>query len=485
MSTEERIDRLKLLVFKIAVRTLAFVGGYSLIARYCTRHVQEIENGVKCPLRADAGRDKITVLVLDYERFRGDVDLFSHAEDMRILTISWNLLRFLLASYVHEPTLAEEKKRTSPVGIRWDFACAEPGSCIYAERQRYRRFLECFLPVFLDRLGVDVVMNSDFRYRREADFVRIAAELGYPHICYYREAMYIVSANYHLAVERHKIFSPFYGDLIAVQNEITRRMFLDSAIAAPDKIAVRGCPRMDEFIADLDTPAKSAKDRRRQIAFFSCPRGAQLKDLAHFDFFTTTRHVVRALAELAAADPELRVVIKMKDMHINGQLAELEKEVQRVAGSEQGLPNIQFETGRMAAHDVIRQSDVVCAMQSTVVLEAAIAGKPVILPHFREMRERDGAEEVLMYREYYDLFDVPDNSDTLKALVLERLTQGDIEPHIKTQRRALFEEHVSPLDGGATQKSLDLIRDTARQRPIARISGQGGEQPVWNEPSFS
>ena len=120
-------------------------------------------------------------------------------------------------------------------------------------------------------------------------------------------------------------------------------------------------------------------------------------------------------------------------------------------------------------------------MQSTTVLEAAIAGKPVILPHFKEMREREGAGQVLMYQEYYGLFDVPDNSEHLKAIIFDRLSKPEIKSVVMKGRRALFEKYVSPLNGGATQMSLDMIRETARWRRMAQLAGTAGTRVIANE----
>ncbi len=379
------------------------------------------------------------------------------------------------------PSDSEVAQLPKDTTARVEFHRAGTQSKIARQRERYRAFLRHFLPEFFGGLNIDIVMNSDFRYRREADLVRIASECGYGHICYYREALYIVPAHYTLAVQRHRAFAPFFGDVIAVQNEITKQMFLESGISTPDRIQVRGCPRMDGFAENVSLGQTNAKKRKKQIVYFSCPRGAQLEDIRTFDFFSTTQQVVRALFELAKDDPDLHIVIKMKEMHISLQLDEMRQELHRIAGSEKGLPNVEFETGRMAAHDLIRQSDIICAMQSTTVLEAAIAGKPVILPHFKEMREREGAGQVLMYQEYYGLFDVPDNSEHLKAIILDRLSRPKIKSVVMKGRRALFEKYVSPLNGGATQMSLDMIRETARRRRMAQLAGIAGTRVIANE----
>lgn len=485
MTLDERIDRTRLLVFKIFVRTCVACGAYKFLARFCMRYVSEFVDIKHRPNSIDQA-DVITVLVLDVDRFRGDLELFAQeSHDIRILNISWNLLRHLLASYVYNPTIYEEINHHETLGIRWEFAAAKPGSRIYSQRDQYRKFLRKFLVHFLPMLGVDLIMNSDHRYRREADFSRVACELGYPHICYYREALYIAPSHYKLAVERHGVFKPFRGSVIAVQNSVTRQMFIDSGMAGSEKIFVRGCPRMDKLVARVAdqkiTPRK--KDGIYQIVYFSSPRAAQLVkgghsksalvpgDIYSFDLFSSAKMTVRALAELAQSNDNIRVILKMKDLHIKGrdrgQMKVFQDIISDVSGSSDGLINMIFETGRMSAQDVILNSDIVCGMQSTSILEAAIIGKPIMLPHFKEMREAKGANEALMYQENYDLFDVPNDVAELKEMIKRRLVDATISPEIMKKRRALFEEHVSPLAGGATDMSLNLIREFAKTKKLS------------------
>ena len=240
MTRAERIDRIRLWLFKCALRSMVALGAYDLLAWAAARHVTERRNNENVPLTGTVrqrGRD--TVLVLDWERFRGDLDVFSRAEDIRILCMSWSLLRHLLASFVHEPTLREKAAYPPGSSKRLAFAMAEPGSRTARERECYRSFLQRFLPCFLERLGVDLTMNSDYRFRREHDVIQVAAELGYPHICYFREAMYIVPAIYEKAVRRYQVMAPetgARGRRIASRTEI--RIAAPEAWAqAPDMLA--------------------------------------------------------------------------------------------------------------------------------------------------------------------------------------------------------------------------------------------------------
>ena len=91
---------------------------------------------------------------------------------------------------------------------------------------------------------------------------------------------------------------------------------------------------------------------------------------------------------------------------------------------------IIFETDRMSAQKVILNSDVVVAMQSTIAIEAAISGLPVIMPHFNNLLKLKGMGEVLMYRKNHDLFDVPKNYSEFTKLLSYRLKNNYIENKI-------------------------------------------------------
>lgn len=453
MNLDEVKDRLKIYLFSAFVRAVDFVGAFGVLTKFVLRYVEVVDKGEKSPYNEDFDQRKKTILVLDYQRFRGDVDIFSEDDRLRILVISWGVLRYLLTSFVYEPTRAEILARQSPVGIRWDFAKAAPGSKIHKQRTKYRKFLNKFLPLLLNRMRVDLVMNSDFRYRREADITAVASKHGFPHICYYREAMYIVPAYYDLAVDRHRDFGKFQGDMIAVQNSITKQMFVESGFASEAMIEVRGCPRMDKYIEQVRRI--DVQKIHKRIAFFSCPKGGQLKDLSYFEFMSNTLEVIDALTRFALAHPDVEVVFKMKDMHLD-QLKQIKQQISTVI-RDRKVCNIRIVTDRMGAQDLLLSSDVVIAMQSTVVLEAAIAKRLVILPHFDAMSSKFGADQILMYSDMYDLFERARDGDDLQEKIARFYSNGGIGIENYNRIIAEFEKHVSSMDGQSSARSIDML----------------------------
>lgn len=448
-------NKLRSVILKALIKGADTIGAHKKLAQFASRFITEIDSDGKVfPAKREQQQNRYTVLVLDYARFRADIDIFAKDKNCRFLIASPTLLQHMLRSFVN----AHHKKRQEgSLGERWDFANAKPGSTIYKEREGYRKFLRKFLPALYRLCGVQMIMNSDARYAREADITKVSAEIGVPHLCYYREALYIVPAHYKNAIDRHRSFGPFDARIIAVQNEVTKNTFLESGICKENQIAIRGCPRMDTFLQTINKKTAN-NNKRKQVAFFSAPGGAQRMDLSFFPFLDNTLSVVRTLARLAKNNPDIDVVIKMKDMHLN-QVPDYEKAIKEAVGNINTVENITISTDRMAAQHIILNSDVICAYQSTVVLEAAIAGKAVILPHLKSIREQDRAEEVLMYQEYRHLFDVPEDEKELEELVIKRLHKNKIDKKTMEERRKLFEEHVSPLTSDATETSLKLIKN--------------------------
>lgn len=452
---------MKIFFLKYFIRFLDTINSYGVLARFCCLFVKFIRSdGTLVPINKKLLTDKPTILVLDYERFRGDIELFVKTGKVYCFSLSPALLQILFKSWFSNNVL-ENASNENSLGVRWDFFAAKEGTELYEYRKKYQVFLRKLIPKLLDLLKIDIVMNSDDRYRREADFTRIASDLKYPHICYYREAMYIVPAHFKNAVYRHKCFGPFMGDIVAVQNEITKQTFIDSGSVQHDKIYIRGCPRMDEYIKKLNN-SNSIENikQKKQVAFFTFPKGAQLEDLTNFDFFNIAASVMRVIAKLAKTDREVNYVIRLKDLHFKGknkgQIGTFKDIIKKEWGDEEPK-NIEFSTDKMAAQKIIMESDVIIAMQSTSVLEAAITGKPVILPHYNELMEMDRVKEILMYYEYHEIFDVPNNEQQLESMVIKRLNDPVVEPNIVLERKRIFEQYVSPLQANSVQTCIELF----------------------------
>ena len=460
MILRKRWVRLQMFALKVLVRCAEIFGAHSMLVPLCSRFISEIGNdGSLKPVSMNHDASKPTILFLNRGHYPGAIQVLASQPNIRCLDLSWEFLRYLLGSFVREPSRKEKLESTH--GVRSEFRMAGSETKINKCREKYRAFLRKFLPLFLARQGIDIVFNSDERYRREADFTRVASELGFPHICYPRDSMFIIPSTFKNAVKRHQYLGRFWGDHIVVQNEVTRQVFLQAGYAREDQISVLGCIRMDRFIRRIIS-GEQPKTNRKMVLLFFWPLDRRTIDGEIIDLYGATKATVRAMVRVAMKRPEVDFVVKLKNRHMkSNELEPLADLVRSISGKADGQQNFRFCADEVPAEDLIINSTVVCSMQSTTVLEAAAAGKPVILPHFQSLRDHSGSDEVLMYVDRSHLFDVPNHEADLEGLILWRLENDHVPEEIQKERLRLFNEHVASLTADATDKFVRLLSEHA------------------------
>jgi predicted glycosyltransferase len=109
-------------------------------------------------------------------------------------------------------------------------------------------------------------------------------------------------------------------------------------------------------------------------------------------------------------------------------------------------------------HDLIMNSDVIIALQSTTAAESAIAGKPVIFPLFYNFRQTKIFNNFI-WKDYLDLFDVAEGPDELESLVVERLRNPEVNENIMEGRRGLFKKVFSDIEGVALERYVETIKN--------------------------
>ena len=126
------------------------------------------------------------------------------------------------------------------------------------------------------------------------------------------------------------------------------------------------------------------------------------------------------------------------------------------------ISNIEI-TSAGSAHDLIFDSAVVCSFASTTMLEAALAGKPVVVPHFGEVEEPEFRGRVKLLSSYH-LFDVATSKDEFQEIIKRRLIDPSVTNDVYVQRLRLFELWVSPVDqssmGRYVAELKTVVKDT-------------------------
>ncbi|MFQ6016733.1 MAG: hypothetical protein ACE5KF_00910 [Kiloniellaceae bacterium] len=397
-------------------------------------------------LRRPAGPsrdDRITILALAPQQFRGDLHFFAASGEVRVLQLpeQWKT-RLMYQFYPQGLRQAQ---------ILWQHINARPDEPRAAARHRYRLFLRGFLPRLYRKLGVNCVVGHHVHHPANVDWGAVSDELGFPYIVLHRESLLASPHMREWVKARVAELGRFEGSHIVVHNRVARETFIDAGFVEPERISSLGCVRMDSFLKRI-AGAEPRLSGRKKVTFFALGLGGVLADQL-FPFF---RDVHVTLARLAMRHPELDVVMKSKPKYFPQWCQMLQKAFDEAGISADRIPNLHICCD-LDAQTLILDSNVVCGLNSTTLLEAGIAGKPVVLPYFGALRDPQ-YDARLQFREGFHLFDVATTPEAFEALVLERLDNPGVDRAAMEGRGTLFEKYVSNLDGNATEKYLGLVR---------------------------
>ncbi len=97
------------------------------------------------------------------------------------------------------------------------------------------------------------------------------------------------------------------------------------------------------------------------------------------------------------------------------------------------------------SHDLILQSNVICAFNSTVILEAMATNIPIILPYFQTLRKNSWNQKINFFEEKY-LFYTPRNEDELVKMLEAKGTKFQPDNKNQKEKKKLFKKYLHFYD---------------------------------------
>lgn len=408
--------------------------------------------------RVSKDQECLTVLALSPEGFRGDLEALARSGECRVLLMAttWQY-RILYLFY--------------PEGLRpRDYLNPADDSAEFKFKRAIQKFYGSLLPVLYDRLGINCVISYHIRVPADVDWGIASREAGYPYVVFYREGLIASSPN--VCKTMSTLFGRFgfWGTHLIVHNESARRLCIKTGLVESGKVSALGCIRMDSFFEHV-SEQQSVENKRKKVTLF--PIG--LKEGSILDFtllpFFNGMHI--ALVRLAQKYPGVDFVFKPKPKVYPGWRKLVNKAFAE-AGIDIGkLSNLIIDTD-LDAQKLILESSVICGVNSTTILEASIAGKPVVVPYFEQLRKKPYVDSI-RFIDAFPYLDVAADPKSFAALIEKRLEDPEISKQDMAGRREIFEKYVSNPDGGALDKYVQLLKGLvaeAQDRSNFSISGQ-------------
>jgi len=383
-------------------------------------------------------KNGITILAINVDRFR-DGELESLVRSgFTVLLMPYNWQTRIFYAY---------KER----GLKNQFKNPSKKSSIYKDRVRIRSYLSYLLKSIYLKKNIDCVIGAGIFYNQDLDWGAVSVNIGYPYLVFHRENLVITEHLYLATIKKAKSLNKtgFFGTSIIFHNKIMKDIYDKYSGVDKDKIHALGSLRMDSYLENVQS--SKIQFNKNTIVLFSFPPSVALRQNMEtesgFGWYQLHNEVHTSFVELAVENPSIDFIIKHKGVG----WAETETLLRDLNALK--LTNLKIYGELHNAQELILQSSAVTGFCSTALLEASIAGKPVIVPLLGEAKD-EKYRDCLCFSEELAMFNVATSKHEYKELLIKRPAVSQEKMKL---RRLSFEKYISPLDSTASEKYSQLI----------------------------
>lgn len=396
------------------------------------------------------------VLALSPMRFRSDLEVMAATGRVRIFAMDKPTLNILTNLYY------------DGLAPRYpDLHNAPEGSRIRVVQKRFQAYLEGLLTILYDERGIGVVLSAAYYYAQEQDIAMVSQRLGYPWVVLHKENLATAPAHRKVFEDLCRVMNGFKGERVVVHNMPMREALIDCGFAEPAKVSALGCLRMDGFLDRIAAGAPAVTSRRKKVVLFSFFHTNGLYSFTtdpfppkrDFGFVRLFEDCHAEFARLALERPDVDFVIKPK-WGGGAWQREIELAVRMTGVELRDIANLVVSPDANV-HDLILASDVVVGFGSTTLLEAGIAGKPVVMPLFHEATHEQFKDHLVLTENASDLFLVAHSPEEYRTLIVASLDNSHVSSGMMMKRAEAFERFVTPLAGGAVARYVAEIEAIA------------------------
>ena len=107
---------------------------------------------------------------------------------------------------------------------------------------------------------------------------------------------------------------------------------------------------------------------------------------------------------------------------------------------------------------MLLDATVVAGINSTALLEASVAGKPMVVPNFTCLHNEKYIDR-LWFHEHYDIFQTTENIEAFVAAVEHYLDNPTMPEELMRRREELFSTWVSSIEKDAVERHAVKLRE--------------------------
>lgn len=416
-------------------------------------------------LKRTAGRATHTILILPKDGFTQDIlSALDTAHSTEVQALPRVVVRKLSRAFL--PYFIDDNNYVS-AGVEFDEA-----------KERYRRFLKKMITTLLQFRRIDAVVTGNFGYCGERELAAALSELAVPFIALHKENLKTAGRVAFFERIYRERRGPFGGRKILVYNGVERDLQIRAGVVPAERIDIVGMARLDRMHTWRRINAGRVFSGRILFFLFSpvtgMPRivrkGARRGEV-HFEYNQNDlvgdgemslaglcRQTCLTLRRLAQENPDIEIIVKSKGRQYDnddiGQLFDLH--------TEHTLPgNLRIVHGGDVL-SLIAEASVVCGFNSTALLEALAAGKPVVLPWFEEAESPGMAPYIIDLRDVCATAFSPE--DLFCTLVEFARNPRPVPVDLNAETRECLVHWTGNADGRASIRTQEAIIATVAER---------------------
>jgi len=426
--------------------------------------IEKLPNGKNKIIHSRAS-SRITILALDSDRYRGDLEALATNSSFRVLFIrqKW------------QGAIVNLLRKNLEIGVKEYINTHSDDVVAYDNILSSQKFMREFLEILFSMIKVNCVTNVNYRYIEDAYWTLASEQIEIPYIMLYRECLLQKGTRiYSDVVHRHQSFN-FRGSHIIVHNETCKDSFIESSFIDKEKISVVGALRMDKYLSRLRNSQNNRNHKRKRFILFYFPYDMSLfgksgtpPDDYKFKYAFSIwperkkyfRDIHSSIVELAIENPDIDFIIKPKHIMMKGPSWEYYKQILSDIDFDNKVNNYFIEPNA-DVHNLILNSDVICSLQSSTAIEAAISGKPVILPVFDNYRSTENYQD-FSWKKYLELFDIASDKQNFKDLILKLMNCNSVNDDVLNKRKKVFHNFFNDLEGVSLNGYVDVIKNVVK-----------------------
>lgn len=267
-------------------------------------------------------------------------------------------------------------------------------------REKYLNFLIKFVKKIREIYKFEAFIGFNFDYLAEVDLHKACSALNISFLLIYKESVATEIENKYRRHILKKKNERFYGYKIATYSLYAKKNLTDTNFISKNRVEVVGCPRLSDSFSFRNMAPKNQilyyviENTRGLPSYYVKIFGNKffedLKDHKKFNpkynWNTLHNKTVNVLKKFAINNPDISIIFKIK----TGQPTNSRQYL--------NLPkNIKVNYFGVG-HNLIKQSKVIIAWNTTALLESLASNRFILLPYFHKKNNFQNLDEELILK---------------------------------------------------------------------------------------